>query len=182
MSAAQRWWLVAWLCAIAAGLPLYFLQYRWGYADDPRLVLGTGEVHSLTDEQLSAALRYHSKIEEGIYAKSNYTSEQAASGGILLPVLLLVAAGYLVLGGLTERGKAQSPAPAATKPGDQQITDSLELRPRSRWPLWVAVLLMPGLALIDYGLTVSKLTSPGFTLRPVKGSQRVKASAAPRDD
>jgi len=54
---------------------------------------------------------------------------------------------------------ATVPGPPS-KPSLPEGNAEVELVRRTTWPLWVLVCFAPGLALIDYGLTVSLLTTP----------------------
>jgi len=62
------------------------------------------------------------------------------------------------------KDRARSAAATApgtpSKPSMPQRDADVELVRRATWPLWVFVCLAPGLALIDYGLTISVLTTP----------------------
>jgi hypothetical protein len=118
MTNAQRWWLITWLCAMAGGLLLYFVENH-----------------------------------------SGYTRAQQDLFGVLVPAVLFMAAGYLVFG-----RKAKAPhvdGGSVSASGARRASDwSWELKPRPKWPFWLLVLWLPILALIDYGLVVTLLSSP----------------------
>lgn len=105
MTRSQRLLVSTVLIIFSVGLPWHFIEYR---AEDANarhvaqgLILGLGEgyrPHNPSDPQPPPPDGFQIVTQRGIYARRDYTIGPAAIGGLVVPILLLGAACYLILG------------------------------------------------------------------------------------
>src|SRR5262249_886395 len=106
MNVAQRWPIVVIFCILAVGLATYFLEYRTEDKKDHSfqlygliLPLNEGLREPGPSDQPPPPAGYKIAIQGGIYTRRDYPIGVAVIGGVVIPFLFLVGAGYLVLRG-----------------------------------------------------------------------------------
>jgi hypothetical protein len=119
MTNSRRWLVIASLGALAVALASYCLDYQTheayrarnelleprrgnpSFAPSP-VVLKFGEATIAPGSVARVAV-------SGLYPRGNLTSNEAAIGGLLVPIVLLVTAGYFALGGSRTRRAPRAP-------------------------------------------------------------------------